>query len=314
MPEKSFIDVRDASAGYSVFTGHWPLQQKQWLTILKDINFVCNQGNHLTLFGAAKSGKTTFLKLLAGAVKPLSGSVIVNGQPPADDLHVRAGYISAQPYSTIDNRTVQQLLTKAIHQSHRQALPAHLSEVSEAVSCADLWSRPCRHLSTTEVVRVRLAMGLLLDAPLLLLDDVADVLDPDEVTTWAATILRQRTLIITTRQAVTAEKLDLPLLLLRHGSLSQPTSREDLGKKMAFPQVVDVWLEGLHYDLVRQLRQEAGVINAKVLPCSVFAGQRVRLTLRSAHYLPLMYDVMSKVPLIKIEEQPISLAKLLQQW
>lgn len=43
--------------------------------VLKDVNFVINQGEHLALLGSNGAGKTTLLNIIVGLLKPTSGTV-----------------------------------------------------------------------------------------------------------------------------------------------------------------------------------------------------------------------------------------------
>src|ERR1700682_2404797 len=47
--------------------------------VLQDLNLEVNQGEIVVLVGPSGCGKTTILNLLSGYIKPVSGSVIVNG-------------------------------------------------------------------------------------------------------------------------------------------------------------------------------------------------------------------------------------------
>ena len=103
------------------------------------------------------------------------------------------------------------------------------------------------------------------------------------------------------------------MLLLHGGQLAHRGTIDEIATNLSCPRLVDVWVEGLRYDLLRQLRQHAGVIEARLIPTSSFAGQRLRITLRSARYLPSMYDLVSQAPLVRVEELPASLYDILNR-
>jgi energy-coupling factor transport system ATP-binding protein len=62
------INVRNLTFGYS-----------KEVTVLRDINLEIQQGEFVLLIGQNGAGKSTFLKLLNGILKPHSGSIHVNG-------------------------------------------------------------------------------------------------------------------------------------------------------------------------------------------------------------------------------------------
>jgi hypothetical protein len=113
--------------------------------------------------------------------------------------------------------------------------------------------------------------------------------------------------LVATRQAAIADQLGLPLLLLHHGALTHLGSIEEIAYDLSCPRIVDVWVEGLRYDLLRQVRRHSGVTEARLVPSAEFSGQRLRITLLSSRYLPSLYDLVSQAPLIRVEELPPSL-------
>ncbi len=57
-----------------------PRQQGQNFQALKNVSFSCEQGQVLGLLGPNGAGKTTTLRILASALKPDSGSILINGE------------------------------------------------------------------------------------------------------------------------------------------------------------------------------------------------------------------------------------------
>lgn len=52
--------------------------------VLKNINIMMQEGEHLAIVGENGAGKTTFLRLLTGLDKPTSGQILLNGKPLSD--------------------------------------------------------------------------------------------------------------------------------------------------------------------------------------------------------------------------------------
>jgi ABC-type multidrug transport system ATPase subunit len=270
----AFVDVRRLSVRYEAHTGMLKrLAGKNGAPIsaLEDISFKLSVGSWVTVFGPPASGKTTLLKTLAGEVAPSSGEVRVNGKDPATADEELRGYI-----------------------------------------CPSSTSSPTvRGFSTTQRLQAHIESALEKDVPLLLLDDVADELGVEYVKQLLSTVFVGRTGIISTRFAATAQALELPILLLHQSRLAHQGTAEDIAAAASLPRIVDVWLEGVRYDLLRQLRRHPGVTEVRLVPSDQYSGQRLRVWLRSSHYLPSLYDVVSQGTLIKIEELPPSLADLI---
>jgi ATPase subunit of ABC transporter with duplicated ATPase domains len=60
-------------------------------TVLADITFVLNDGEHVGLIGSNGTGKSTLLRCLVGLEQPHSGSVVLS--PPG----ARIGYLPNDP-------------------------------------------------------------------------------------------------------------------------------------------------------------------------------------------------------------------------
>ena len=173
--------------------------------------------------------------------------------------------------------------------------------------------RPAASLSTTERLRLNIARAALSEAPVILLDDTADQLGVAPVKYMLKHLFDGRTVIITTRQADTTDELDLPLLLLHNGTLSHQGTRDDIAATIGCRRIVDVWVEDLQYDMLRKLRRHPGISEVRLMPTDQFSGQRLRITLRSTRYLPSLYDLVSQISTVRIEELPASLTDILEQ-
>ncbi|MEY3174858.1 MAG: Bicarbonate transport ATP-binding protein CmpD [Planctomycetota bacterium] len=64
--------------------------------VLERLNLVIREGEFVTLAGPSGCGKSTLLKVLAGLLRPSSGSVVYSGRP-AGELPIDAGFVFQQP-------------------------------------------------------------------------------------------------------------------------------------------------------------------------------------------------------------------------
>lgn len=303
---KVFVDYSGSAGLLKSFLGRSIPSQ----SVLRNVSFGLNQGSWVTVFGKPGSGKTTLLRTLAGVLAPTTGRLLVNGTTPARTNHVAAGYISTEE-SEPGTETAHDVL-HAFGTTHNIAnLPARIGEVAEVVNIQALLHRPARSLSTVERLRLNIARAALAETPLVLFDDTADELGVDELKGILHTLFTGRTVVIATRFVATAEALNLPILLLHNGTLVHSGTCDEIANSLSCPRIVDVWIEGLRYDLLRKLRQHSGVMDVRLLPSSRFSGQRLRVTLHSARYLPSLYDVISQAPLVKVQELPASLNDIL---
>jgi ATPase subunit of ABC transporter with duplicated ATPase domains len=89
--------------------------------LLNDVSFRVGEGNVAALVGANGAGKTTLLLLIAGVIKPHSGSITISG-----GLGVMPQFVG----SVRDDRTVRDLLVSVA--------PLALGQAAQAVDAAEL--------------------------------------------------------------------------------------------------------------------------------------------------------------------------------
>ncbi len=154
--------------------------------VLRGIDLTLETGEIVAIVGPNGAGKSTLLQLAAGLLEPLSGRVILEGQPLASlarravARHV-AGVLEAG--ATSSPLTVREVVDLGRH-PWRGAFAASsaddVARVEGALARLDLESlagRPVRALSSGEWARVELARCLCQDAPLWLLDEPTAHLD-----------------------------------------------------------------------------------------------------------------------------------------
>lgn len=316
MAGPSFVDVKDISVVYKRsgnFFERLVGKSPQTHAALRHISFQLAPGDQVTLYGHPGAGKTTLLQVLAGGLKPTSGRVVVNGtQQLQNNPHAAAGYISSEEPERHPDTVHDVLYT--FGQTH--TIPRLEERVSHVLTSAGLDTiahRPSEGLSKTERLRLNIARAALSEAPLILFDDVADELGADVFADLLTRLFAQRTTIVTTRTAATAEALQLPLLLLHNNALAHCGTRDDIASTLGIRRTVDAWVEGVRYDMLRRLKNHPGVISVQLLPNSRFSGQHLRITLHSARYLPALYDTLSQAELIEVTEIPPSLQEIIEK-
>lgn len=309
---QDFIEVKNVFVEYPVSAGLLKTitgRANDAHSVLRDISFSLSQGQWVTIYGESGSGKSTLLRLLAGAITPRAGKVKVNGAAPNKQA-LAAGYVSSE-----ESEPTQDTVSESLHEFGRanniRNLPARIGLVTEILEIVDLVNKPAEKLSTTERLKVNLARAAISDVPVILLDDIADQLGVSYLKNIISQLFKGRSVLVATRFTDTAELLDFPILLMHQASLAHFGTCDDLATNLGCPRIVDVWVEGLRYDLLRQLRSHAGVEEVRLLTADQFNGQRLRIKLRSSRYLPAIYDMVSQVDLVKISEIPPSLVDII---
>jgi iron complex transport system ATP-binding protein len=222
------LRVLDVSFGYGVSPARRGTKRA---FELRDVSLNVTRGSFTGLLGPNGCGKTTLLRLVAGVLKPQSGSVTLDGEP----LHAiqrrrlarRIAVVPQETHPTFDY-TVMEMVLMGRH-PHLGVFaiegPADLTMAREALAAtgtADLEQRAYMTLSGGEKQRVIIAAALAQASDLLLLDEPTASLDLGyqlEVASLLARLNRERgvTLVLATHDLNLAASLCSELVLLREG-------------------------------------------------------------------------------------------------
>ena len=147
--------------------------------VLQDINLNVREGEFLAVVGFSGSGKSTFMKLLAGLETPDSGSVTMDGQSITGPSPERG--LVFQNYSLLPWLTVRgniSLSVDSVFRSwNRKQRSEHVEKFIEMVGLSHAAHRRPHELSGGMRQRVSLARTLAMKPKVLLLDEPLSALD-----------------------------------------------------------------------------------------------------------------------------------------
>ncbi len=175
------------------------------------------------LIGSNGAGKTTAMSLVAGLIRPDSGTVDVLGFGPFDSFR-HAGLLSLLPQDSVmpPESTVRELM---VHYAQLQGVPParvgpDTVEAITRVHLADRLDAPVRTLSHGMRRRVMIAQAFLGAPPLVLLDEPMNGLDPREVAgarDLLATLRHRQTVIISSHNLDEIEKICDQVVFIEKG-------------------------------------------------------------------------------------------------
>jgi ABC-2 type transport system ATP-binding protein len=137
---------------------------------LDEVSITIEHGHTVGLIGRNGSGKSTFLKVLAGIIRPTSGSVVTSGRI-SSLLELGAGFNG--DLSGRDNV----YLNASLLGLTRRETSRLFDSIVEFSELADFIDNPVKHYSSGMYVRLGFAVAVHVDPAILLVDEVLAVGD-----------------------------------------------------------------------------------------------------------------------------------------
>jgi len=180
--------------------------------LFTDLSFRVAARSHTALAGVRASGKSTLLRLLAGELAPSAGSILIGTRKVNDLPRKRRPILYVTSELEQPSRwSAGHLLIAAVRQRglDRQDRFIDLDEAARRWSVDSLLDRSLRHLSTTELARVRCAQIELLRPGILIMERFLAGADPSECSDLSDQLFRFLRTIGTTVVAEIATFHDL---------------------------------------------------------------------------------------------------------
>ena len=145
--------------------------------VLRDISLTIRAGEIVSVIGPSGCGKSTLLRFIGGLERPLSGRVLLAGEPPAGSLNPLT-YIF-QDFALLPWRTVEGNVSLVLedHGINGGAAKAIIDDVLARTKLSDFHRAWPRQLSGGMKQRVAIARALAVRPAILLMDEPLSALD-----------------------------------------------------------------------------------------------------------------------------------------
>jgi ABC-2 type transport system ATP-binding protein len=248
-----------------------------------DLSFEVNPGEVVGLLGPNGAGKTTTLRVLAGALAPSRGRARIGGADVFDsppDRRALVGYLAeGNPlYETLDVWQLFSFLAKLRGLSNGQTRDRFRLLTAEC-GLSSVVDRPVHQLSKGFRQRLGLALALVNDPPVLLLDEPGTALDPHQrKDLWEliGRIRRDKAVLLSTHILPEAESLCDRLIVLHRGRLVAQGTPSHVAATFSAPAALRIRLRGPR-DAAANLSVLEGVTSVETLPDSDDGDVQLRI-------------------------------------
>ncbi|MGX8833160.1 ABC transporter ATP-binding protein [Amedibacillus sp. YH-ame6] len=215
---------------------------------LDSLNLNITKGEIFGLIGQNGAGKSTMMKLLAGLIHPSEGTFKLFGKDPIEDPYIyrRIGTLIEQPGLYGNMTGIQNMHIKALAMGCDNE--EELSALMQICGLDAKLKKKVKSYSLGMKQRLGLALSMIGDPELLILDEPVNGLDPQGITDIRNAILRVNqernvTILLSSHILEELSKIATSYGIIKDGVLIQQMSREELDqscKDYCLLQVHDV--------------------------------------------------------------------------
>ncbi|KAI1470153.1 P-loop containing nucleoside triphosphate hydrolase protein [Daldinia caldariorum] len=177
-----------------------------------DVSLGLQEGEILALLGPNGAGKTTMINMIRGDLTPSSGRIYLEGVDVLKNKRLAQKHLGVCPqFDALDLLTVREHLTFYARCKGVEDIRAAVSYVMSRVGISAHASKPAAKLSGGNKRKLSLAIALLGDPPVLLLDEPSSAMDAASKRvlwrTLAAAVAPGRSVLLTTHSMEEADAL-----------------------------------------------------------------------------------------------------------
>jgi Cu-processing system ATP-binding protein len=226
-----------------------------------DLTLEILRGETLALLGPNGSGKTTTLKAAAGLITPTAGDVLLGAPGQSASVPSARSVVSYLPQRVSFPDTLTGRDVIEFYRRLRGSAASRTDAVLRFASLNGAAGRPVGTYSGGMTQRLGLAVAVLPDAPVFLLDEPTAALDPDGLAAFYSIVERHaaegRTVLFTSHQLGDVERLADRFAVLVAGRLVAVLTQRELHDRLAQRGVMRVRTAGPVGNAVERLNAVA---------------------------------------------------------
>ncbi len=257
--QKTAIQVRNLRKSFHKRNG---FRKKTELWAVDDVSFSVAQGETYGLLGPNGSGKSSLIRILSTLLIADSGYVNLLGYTlPEQQEEVRRiiGRVSvyAAFYKKLSSRE-NLLYTALLYGQNARDAERRVMDILERLGMENAkFSTPLEEMSRGMQQKISIARALMLNPPLLLLDEPTTGLDPKsrrDVQSFLEDLQRREgtTILLTTHDMAEAERLCIRIGFLAHGKLVAEGTASELMRRANAATLDDAFIKLTGEELVEE--------------------------------------------------------------
>ncbi len=242
------IEVRDLC---KIFPGRKSGKKKKNDVVAVDhLSFCCEKGKVFGLLGPNGAGKTTTLRILSTALKPTSGTILVDGvditQDPGE-VRRRIGFLSGSTglYARLTPREIATYFGR-LYNMDDAAIKRRCNQLSERFNMANIADRRTDTLSTGQKQKASIVRTILHEPPIVVFDEPTsglDVMTSREIIRLIEDCKNDdRCVVFSTHLMAEAHKLCDTLAVIHQGQLYATGSPDEILSQTGATDLEDAFL------------------------------------------------------------------------
>ena len=159
--------------------------------VLKNVSFSVNRGEALGYLGRNGAGKTTTIRIMADIFRADSGELLLD-EKPIDHKKIRLGYLPEERGLYPKTKVGEQMIyIGELRGMKRQEAKKRALDLLETLEASEYWDKKLETLSKGNAQKIQLAIAVLHDPDIVILDEPFSGLDPVNASMLKKLIIRE---------------------------------------------------------------------------------------------------------------------------
>lgn len=203
---------------------------------IKNISFKIDKGEIVGLLGLNGAGKSTIMNMLTGYIYPTDGEILIDGINIAENREKaskKIGYLPEIPPLYAD-MTVSEILDFVCSIRNVKKKAEHIEEILGKTGLLDVKNRMIKRLSKGYKQRVGLAVAMIGEPEILVLDEPTAGLDPKQITEireLVREIGKDKTVLVSSHILSEIKLICNRVIVIKEGEMVADGAPQDLQNK-----------------------------------------------------------------------------------